>query len=206
MEKTINRTELLRNAMQIFCTRGIKDLSERKIMLEHDLPEEEFNAWFSGKEDFLKQAVELFLEEQKELQLSLLEHTNHPIAALMMVIRHHTAQLLRITPKFFVQIQYLYPRIWTLYLRHIQMHSYHLLYELLNKGVQQRFYRPDLNIEIVTKVLLEQINVVLNQALFPPQRYNLSEVFRGIFLYYLKGISTEMGNKELENFFADFSL
>ncbi|WP_192822600.1 TetR/AcrR family transcriptional regulator [Rufibacter sp. LB8] len=206
MEKTLNRKELLRNAMEAFCAKGIKDLTERKIMEEHGLPAEDFNARFSGKEDFLRQAVELFLEEQKTAQLGLLEQADHPIGQLLLILRHHTSQLLTINPKFFVQIQYLYPRIWTLYLRHIQMHSYYLFYELLNKGVQQRLYRQDLNIEIVTKVLLEQINVVLNQALFPPQRYNLSEVFRGIFLYYLKGISTEKGNKELENFFSDFSL
>ncbi|MFC6996529.1 TetR/AcrR family transcriptional regulator [Rufibacter roseus] len=206
MEQELTRESLLREAMAVFCTNGVKDLTERRIMQEFNLLPAEFHAWFSDKEDFIRQAVSLYLEEQKSVQLSLLEQAKHPIAELMHVIKHHTSQLQKINPNFFVQIQYLYPRVWTLYLRHIQMHSYHLFYELLNKGIRHGIFRPDLNIEIVTKVLLEQINVLLNHSLFPPQRYNMAEVFRGIFLYYLKGISTNRGDMELENFFSDFSM
>lgn len=206
MENGIVREELLREAMAVFCTKGVKDLSARKIMKEHRLPLETFNQYFTDKEDFLRQALNLYLEEQRKVQLTLLAQSHHPISELLNVIKHHAAELLKITPNFFIQIQYLYPQVWALYQRHIQLHTYHLFYELLNKGVQQRLFRQDLNLEVVTKVLLEQINVLLNQVLFPAHRYNLSEVFRGIFLYYLKGISTEQGNKELENFFSDFTL
>ncbi|MFB9863038.1 TetR/AcrR family transcriptional regulator [Rufibacter immobilis] len=191
--------------MRSFSANGVKGLTERQLMQEHGLTAAEFHEAFKDKEDFLRQAVELYLEEQKEVQLSLLKEADHSIAKLMQVIKHHVEQLQQINPALFVQIQYLYPRIWSLYLRHAQMHSYYLFYDLLNKGIQQQFFRPDLNIEVVTKVLLEQINILLNHAIFPPHRYNMAEVFRGIFLYYLKGISTERGNKELENFFSTFT-
>lgn len=206
MEQEITREELLRKAMLTFFTQGVKELSRKQIMQQYNLSVEEFSLFFSGKEDFLRQALALYLKEQREAELSLLAQYNHPISALMNVMRHHAAQLIQIHPSFFIQIQYLYPDSWALYSRHIQMHSYHLFYELLNKGVQQRFFRPDLNIEVVTKVLMEQVNILLNHSLFPPHRYNLAEVFRGIFLYYLKGISTDEGNKALENFFSDFTL
>jgi AcrR family transcriptional regulator len=202
----MTRKDLLRTAMSALSARGVKDLTEHKLMRDYNVPEEEFHQSFTDKEDFLRQAVELFLEEQKEVQLALLNEADHSIAKLMQVIKHHVSQLQKINPDFFIQIQYLYPRIWTLYLRHAQMHSYYLFYDLLNKGIQQGLFRPDLNIEVVTKVLLEQINILLNHALFPPHRYNMAEVFRGIFLYYFKGISTEKGNKELENFFSHFTL
>ncbi|KAA3440444.1 TetR/AcrR family transcriptional regulator [Rufibacter hautae] len=202
----MTKDELLRTAMRSFSANGVKDLTERQLMQNFGLSVEDFNESFTDKEDFLRQAVELYLSEQKEIQDKLLLEVDHSIGKIMQVIKQHVGQLQQINPSFFVQIQYLYPRIWTLYLRHAQMHSYYLFYDLLNKGIQQQVFRPDLNIEVVTKVLLEQINILLNQSLFPPHRYNLSEVFRGIFLYYLKGISTEKGNKELENFFSSFTL
>ncbi|MBC3539463.1 TetR/AcrR family transcriptional regulator [Rufibacter sediminis] len=202
----MTKDELLRTAMRSFSANGVKDLTERRLMQEFGLSGEEFNQSFSDKEDFLRQAVELYLTEQKEVQNTLLTQADDSIQKLLEVIKHHVTQLQQFTPSFFLQIQHLYPRIWALYLRHVQMHSYYVFYDLLNKGIQQHLFRPDLNIEVVTKVLLEQINILLNQALFPPHRYNMAEVFRGIFLYYLQGICTEKGNKVLENFFADFSL
>jgi AcrR family transcriptional regulator len=202
----MTKDELLRTAMRSLSAKGVKDLTEQRLLREFGLSVEEFNASFTDKEDFLRQAVELYLAEQKEVQSTFLVGESHSIAKLMQVIKHHINLLLQINPDFFIQVQYLYPRIWTLYLRHAQMHSYYVFYDLLNTGIQEQLFRPDLNIEVVTKVLLEQINILLNHALFPPHRYNMAEVFRGIFLYYLKGISTEKGNKELENFFATFSL
>ncbi|RNI27018.1 TetR/AcrR family transcriptional regulator [Rufibacter latericius] len=202
----MTKDELLRTAMRSFSANGVKEVTERRLMQEFGLSVEEFNQSFTDKEDFLRQAVELYLAEQKELQNAFLNEADNPLQKLMQVIRQHVNQLQQFNPSFFIQIQYLYPRIWTLYLRHAQMHSYYLFHDLLNQGIRQQLFRPDLNIEVVTKVLLELINILMNHALFPPHRYNLSEVFRGIFLYYLQGISTEKGNKVLENFFSTFSL
>ncbi|QHL88125.1 hypothetical protein GU926_12055 [Nibribacter ruber] len=206
MQHSISKEELLRSAMRFFCANGIKEINYRSILREFSLSPEEFQRFFTDKEDFIRQAVEQYLAEQRETQLALQQHHPHPLAELVVMLRHHILQLQQIHPSFFVQIQYLYPRVWMLYLRHVQIHSYYLFYDLLNKGIEQKYLRPDLNIEIVTKVLLEQINMLLNQSLFPGSRYNLTEVFRGIFRYYLKGISTDKGNLSLENLLCDFNL
>jgi hypothetical protein len=44
--------------------------------------------------------------------------------------------------------------------------------------------------------------MVLNPVVFPPERYNLAEVFRSIYLYYIRGICTDAGARVVEAFFA----
>ena len=199
MQNSHTKEELLRNAMRFFCANGIKELSSRIIQREFCLSPAEFQLHFLDKEGFIRQAVELYLADHKGEQAALQTQTNHPLEELILMIRHHILQLQQIPPTFFIQIQYLYPRVWMLYLRHVQIHSYYMFYDLLNKCIEQKFLRPDLNIEIVTKVLLEQVTMLLNQNLFPSNRYNPTEVFRGIFKYYLRGLSTDKGNLSLEN-------
>lgn len=206
MKTKINREDLLREAMPWFHRQGVKDLTEAKIRKEHTLSSEEFASYFIDKEDFLRQAVELYLQDQKRAQLMLLDQDSKPVKQLLNIIRHQTLQLQPVQPSFYVQLQYLYPRVWNLYLQFTQTHSYYMFYDLLNRGIQQRSFRPDLNIEVVTKVILEEINILLNQCLFPSHRYNLAEVFRGIFQYYLKGISTDTGCKEIDGAFVNFEL
>ncbi|GAA4309232.1 hypothetical protein [Nibribacter koreensis] len=206
MQTFLGKEELLRSAMRYFCANGIKDVSARSIQREFCLGPEEFQSFFVDKEDFIRQAVELYLAEQKAEQTAVQAQTNHPLAELVLMIRHHILQLQHINPSFFIQIQYLYPRVWMLYLRHVQIHSYYMFYDLLNTCIEQKYLRPDLNIEIVTKVLLEQVNMLLNQSLFPSNRYNPTEVFRGIFKYYLRGLSTDKGNLSLENLLTEVNL
>ena len=40
---------------------------------------------------------------------------------------------------------------------------------------------------------MEQLNLLLNPQVFPPGRFNIAEVFRSIFLYYIRGICTDEG-------------
>ena len=43
---------------------------------------------------------------------------------------------------------------------------------------------------------------MLNSHIFPPDRYNMSEVFRSIFLYYIRGICTDKGARIAAGHFA----
>ena len=61
------------------------------------------------------------------------------------------------------------------------------LQQLLNDEIRNRLFRSDINIQLVTKALMEQINL----PVFPPDRFNMAEVFRSIFLYYIRGICTD---------------
>jgi AcrR family transcriptional regulator len=206
MQHSRSKEELLRRAMRFFCANGIKEISQRSIQREFGLNPGEFQGQFVDKEDFIRQAVELYLTEHTAEQNLLQAQSHQPLAELVLMIRHHILQLQQINPNFFVQIQYLYPRVWMLYLRHVQIHSYYMFYDLLNKCIEHKYLRPDLNIEIVTKVLLEQVNMLLNQNLFPSNRYNPTEVFRGIFKYYLRGLSTDKGNLSLESLLSEVTL
>ena len=44
--------------------------------------------------------------------------------------------------------------------------------------------------------------MLLNPQAFPPDRYNMREVFRSIFLYYIRGICTDEGARIAAEYFA----
>lgn len=73
----------------------------------------------------------------------------------------------------------------------MQIHFNYMVYGLLNKCIEQNYLLPTPNLEIVKKILLEKVNMPLNQSLFPSNRYNPIEVFRGLFRYYPRGLSTD---------------
>ena len=72
------------------------------------------------------------------------------------------------------------------------------LQQLLNDEIRNRLFRSDINIQLVTKALMEQINL----PVFPPDRFNMAEVFRSIFLYYIRGICTDEGARIAAEHFA----
>ena len=55
---------------------------------------------------------------------------------------------------------------------------------------------------MVTRVLAEQFNLLLSPPVFPPDWFNVAEMFRSIFLYYIRGICTDEGARITAEHFA----
>lgn len=197
------KTEIMVKALAWFQTNGVKDLTERKIVELAALPDDTFPALFRDKEDLLRQSVEHHLDNYDIFPRAVLEQATNPIEEIILMFKCCADHVKDVHPGYFIQIQYLYPAIWNTYLRHSQINYYYQFYDLINEGIIQDLFRKDINIEIVTKVLIEQLNVMHNTHLFPKHRYNMGEVFRTIFLYYLKGICTEKGRQISDRFFSD---
>ena len=87
-------------------------------------------------------------------------------------------------------------------MEHLNSYSGPQLQQLLNDGIRNRLFRFDINIQLVTRILLEQLNMMLNPQVFPPDRFNMAEVFRSIFLYYIRGICTDEGARIAAEHFA----
>ena len=100
------------------------------------------------------------------------------------------------------EIQRTLPRTWDVLMRHLTTHSYPQIYQLLDEGIEQGQFLPNLDRELIVKISLEMFNIVLNSNVFPPVHYNLAEVFRNIFFYYIRGVCTEEGMRLVAHHFA----
>lgn len=196
------KTEILEKAIGWFYQQGVKDLTEARIS-EYLSPENPlFPEVFRDKEDLVLQAIEHNLNTLDVFPAHIIGQATNPVEEIILMFKCCADQVQHVHPGFFIQLQYLYPSAWNIYQRHVQINYYYQFYDLLNEGIGQKMFRHDINLEIVTKLLIEQLNVMHNTHLFPKHRYNLGEVFRSIYLYYLKGISTEKGGQVAENFFS----
>ena len=198
----MNREKLFAEAMLFFYKDGVRNITEQKIIEQFNLTEDAFFEGFRDKEDFLRQVVDYDLDEKMKQDAGIHQAATNLVEEIILLFRHYTKQLFDINAGYFVQLQHLYPQIWRTYTRHSQMHGYYQFYDLINTGIQQGFFQRSINIEIVTKAMIEQINVMHNTHLFPKHRYNMGEVFRSIFLYYLKGICTAKGSQLADQVFA----
>ncbi len=198
-----DKKEILERAISWFYQEGVKDLTEARIAEQLNIRGPLFPELFRDKEDLVLQAIEHSLNTIDVFPEHIIKLATNPVEEIILMFKCCADQVEHVHPAFFIQIQYLYPSAWNIYQRHLQINYYYQFYDLINEGIVQKLFRHDINLEIVTKLLIEQLNVMHNTHLFPKHRFNLGEVFRSIFLYYLKGISTEAGGQIAENFFSD---
>ena len=141
-------------------------------------------------------------ERQRREYVALYAQFATAVERLHGLLKLGLRDLAAVPGQFYVDLQTGFPEAWNAMMDHLQSYSAPQLQALLNDGIRSRLFRSDINIQLVTKILLEQVTLMLNPQVFPPDRYNMSEVFRSIFLYYIRGICTDEGARIAAEHFA----
>ncbi|TGE14475.1 TetR/AcrR family transcriptional regulator [Hymenobacter elongatus] len=197
------RDTLLEEALQLFQTQGITNLSLERIMTKLDISPATFREMFHDKEDLVLQTMQYDIERQKREHVELFQRVPNPVGRLLSLLELGIRDLRKISsPAYFSDLVQHYPQVWAVGMQHLEDYSYPQTHSLLNEGVVQKLLRGDINIALVSKIIIEQLNMVLNEQVFPASRYNVAEVFRSVYLYYIRGLCTDEGIKAASSYFA----
>ncbi|SHI46634.1 transcriptional regulator, TetR family [Hymenobacter daecheongensis DSM 21074] len=197
------RDTLLEEALRIFQTKGITNISLEQIMSALDVSPATFHEMFQDKEDLVLQVTQHDISRQKAEHAQLFQRVDNAVARLLSLLEMGIRDLRKVTsPDYFADLIHHYPRAWEMGQQHLAEYSYPQIHSLLNEGILQKTLRGDINIALVSKIIIEQLYMVLNEQIFPPSRYDVAEVFRSVYLYYMRGLCTEEGLKTASTHFA----
>ncbi len=196
------KESIVTGALRIFKAKGIEANSEDAIIEELGIDSAAYYELFRGKADLVRQATIYNIEQQKANLRQILSQANNPVEEIMLILQNGITQMQQLNPLFLSDTQQFYPASWALTQDYLGNYSQHLNAEVINRGILQGTFRRDINLQLVTKILLEQFYMMINPMIFPPERYSLPEVFRSIYLYYVRGICTDLGGKMAEEYFS----
>ena len=70
----------------------------------------------------------------------------------------------------------------------------------LRRGIKEGLYRPDINIKVLAKLRIEQVELAMNPAVFPPAKFNIGDVQVTLLDHFLHGITTLKGHKLINKY------
>lgn len=193
---------ILSQLIGIFKRDGIERNSEEELIRYLGIQEYEYRGLFSSKSEMVRQVVQYDMQEQEKQDELLLQKASNSVEEIILLLQNGIKELKSVSPAYITDLQQYYPEVWHVCLEHLNTYNYHLNLDVINKGILQGYFRKDINLQLVVKIILEQFNMIINPAVFPPDRYELGEVFRSVYLYYVRGICTEQGGKLAEEYFS----
>lgn len=196
------RDTILQETLTIVQQEGVANLNEIDLMQQLNISQATFKEIFTNINDLVNQVILFDIAQQKAAHQQLLAKSPNAVEDVMLLLKYGINQVKKTNPVLYQQLQEYYPKAWQIAQDHLNSYSYPQIHGIINKGILDGSFRKDVNIQLVTKIIMEQLMMMLNPVVFPPGRYNLAEVFRSIFLYYLRGICTDAGAKYAEDFFS----
>ncbi|MDO7850719.1 TetR/AcrR family transcriptional regulator [Hymenobacter convexus] len=192
----------LEAAMPIFYAHGLHAAPDAALAKALHTTEPELTAQFPSRELLVHHTILADMERQKREHVELYAQYPTAVERLYGLLQLGLRDLTAVPGQFYGDLQAGFPQTWDAVMDHLNSYSAPQLQQLLNDGIRSKLFRSDINIQLVTKILIEQLNLLLNPQVFPPDRYNMREVFRSIFLYYIRGICTDEGARIAAEHFA----
>ena len=103
-------------------------------------------------------------------------------------------------PQIIFDLEKFYPKTFEKFKAHKNTFLFDIIKKNLERGIQEKLYRSEIDIDIVAKFRLESSFIVFSQDLFPYGKYSLIKVSSEIYHHYLHGIATAEGKKFIEKY------
>lgn len=197
------RETIVNKAAEMFLTLGFKSVTMDDIAAEMGISKKTIYQHFGNKEELVEATtMHLFCQVSTGID-SIRERLLNPVEEIF-TIRNFMMQFLHEeTASPFYQLQKFFPKILVC-LRTKQFEKMHgCMEQNIKRGIEEGIYRPDLNIEFVSRIYFTGLTGIKDQDIFPNKDFEAKALTELFLEYHLRAIVTEKGLAILNGILAE---
>ena len=182
----------------MFLSLGFKSVTMDDIAAELGISKKTIYQHYANKTD-LVEASTMYLFDTISAGIDAIREQDKNSVEEIFTIRNFMMQHLNNeTASPFYQLQKFFPKIFSC-LRARQFEKMNnCMKENLQKGVENGVYRPDINIEFISRIYFTGLTGIKDSDIFPPSLFEITDITRQYLEYHLRGIVTERGLEVLK--------
>ena len=191
------KEKILKKAEELFLTFGFKSVTMDDIANKMGISKKTIYAHFNNKTQLVKETTLKVFEKISHGIDCICSLNKNPIEEIYEIKKLVLEQLKgeKTSPQY--QLSKYYPEIHNSLKKKQFDIMQDCVIENITKGVSQGLYRPDLNIEFVSRIYFLGMTGIKDEELFPSENFKNQELMENYLEYHLRGIVTEKGLTKL---------
>jgi len=156
--------------------------------------------FFKDKNELVIALVKKKLKEDEEQMNDIISRSANVIEEMINMMKCSEDIFSRINPIVIHDMQKYHPDAWKQFQNFKSGVIVQTLEELLSKGIQQGYIRPDIDVKILAKMRVNQVELGFNPHVFPVAEFNTWKVQQQLMEHFNYGICTLKGYKLLNQY------
>ena len=194
------KEKIVHKAADMFITLGFKSVTMDDIARTMGISKKTIYTYFQNKTALVQEATLAMFHVIREGIDYISNQDKNPIEELYEIKKFVMLHLKGESSSPQYQLQKYYPEIF----KKLKALQFETMQECtlrnLKKGVAQGLYRPNLNIEFVSRIYFIGVVGTKDETLFPNQSFPKATLMEEYLEYHLRGIVTRKGELTLHNF------
>ena len=184
------RERIIEKAMQEFSMHVIRAVKMDDLAADLGISKRTLYEIFRDKETLLFEGIKIYSARKQEYMRSYAEDERHHVIDIIMEAYHMKVEEVRsVNPLFYLDLMK-YPKL-AQHMKELQQESREGFLAFMKRGVDDGYFRPDVNYELVPHIFDALGQYILTNSLV--QQYSVEELFSNCFLIALRGFCTDKG-------------
>jgi AcrR family transcriptional regulator len=183
---------IVNTARDLYFRYGIRSVTLDDIAKELGISKKTIYQHFKDKDELVQRVVESSVNDELERAQEIRKNAQNPIEEVIMSMRLMKEMLQEINLVLFYDLQKYHPESFFKYTE-FKKHFYDIIKQNLIEGVKKQLYRPEINIEILTRYRMEVIDMGFNPQIFPQNQFKQTDIHLEITDTFLRGILSPKG-------------
>ena len=192
------RERIIEKAMQDFSKHGIRAVKMDTLAKELGISKRTMYEIFEDKETLLFEGIKVYGDRKQEYMRSYAEEGHDVIDIIMEAYHMKVEEVRAVNPNFYLDL-IKYPRL-AQHMKEAQQKSREGFLAFMKRGVDDGYFRSDVNYELVPHIFDALGQYILTNSLV--QQYSVEELFSNGFLIALRGFCTDKGLHTIDKLMA----
>jgi AcrR family transcriptional regulator len=174
---------------------GIRSVSMDDIANSLGMSKKTIYQYYSDKDELVDAVVEDELTRvQRDCEASK-ANSKDAVEEIVLTMKQILDQFRNMNPVVLFDLEKFHPKAFQKFLKHKYDYLYKMVRQNIERGVKEELYRPEMNIDVLSKYRLESMMIAFNMNVFPPGKYHLADVTEIIMENFIYGLTTSKGHK-----------
>ncbi len=195
MEEINIKEKIQKGAEDLFMRYGVRSISMDDIARHLSVSKKTLYQHFADKEDIVTMTCKAHLGRHEHEFKSIQKTARNAIEELTQLSVCLKRNVQDMNPSLLFDLQKYHPKAWNVWLNHKNKFIRESVVRNLKQGIEEGYFRPEIDSEVIAAVRLELVQVAFNEEIFPSERFRLPEVQMQIFDHFVFGLVTDKGRK-----------
>jgi TetR/AcrR family transcriptional regulator, cholesterol catabolism regulator len=179
---------------------GIRSITMDEIASQLGISKKTIYQFFTDKDEMVEAVVDQEVKKSADECLHCKGIAENAVEEIFIAIDMTDELLKAMNPLIMYDLEKHHPKAFKKLRDHKYQFMYRMIKENLERGIKEELYRPEINIDVITKSRIESAFMGFSQDIFPQSKYKISEVASELAMFFLHGVTTTKGKKLIDKY------
>lgn len=194
------KERILERSHELFNKYGIRSVSMDDIAAQLGMSKKTLYHYFADKEELVDACFGGVMEEHRCRCLDDKKKAENAVHEEFLAYDAMTEMLAEMNPSVMYDMQKYHPTAFKKFHEFKYKFLYNVIADNLRRGIAEESYRPEIDVDILTRLRIESVMLAFNTEAFPNNRTQLVHIEQQLFEHFLYGITTAKGQKLIQKY------